>query len=164
MEGALLTRAGFDIEERPSSASRRSVTPTPRVERVRLWSDMFSMCISAGASLRRVAPPSPRRASKLDCCSVARLTRYEENKEYSVEELVGRGSDPIAYILSWRTPASTVLRVAATGLPRLDALPLELWHKCRLLLLQPLCRHPTKHSPIQSLQRHQPSQLEFPEL
>ena len=34
-EGALLTRAGLDIEERPSRASRRSVTPTPRVERAR---------------------------------------------------------------------------------------------------------------------------------
>lgn len=53
-------KAGFDIPLRPSRASRRSVTPSPRVDLARLCIDKFSMCINAGDILSRGETPSPR--------------------------------------------------------------------------------------------------------
>lgn len=53
--------AGLETLPRPS-ASLKSLTPTPPpVDRARLARDMFSICISAGESLRNGA--SPRRMS-----------------------------------------------------------------------------------------------------
>lgn len=46
------TRFGFDILLRPSRASRRSVTPSPRVDRAKLCKEIFSIRISAGEILR----------------------------------------------------------------------------------------------------------------
>jgi len=46
---------------RPSKASRRSVTPSPLVERTRLCRDIFSICMSAGEIFRRGDMPSERR-------------------------------------------------------------------------------------------------------
>lgn len=48
-----LQRLGLDIAARPSRASRRSVTPRPRVPLDRLCIDMFSFFISAGDILSR---------------------------------------------------------------------------------------------------------------
>jgi hypothetical protein len=61
IEGGLVS-AGFDIDMllRPSSASLRSVTPTPLVDLAKLCKEMFSMCIRAGEILRRGEIPSPR--------------------------------------------------------------------------------------------------------
>jgi hypothetical protein len=61
MEGGL-AKAGFDIDMllRPSSASLRSVTPTPLVDLAKLCKETFSMCIRAGEILRRGEMPSPR--------------------------------------------------------------------------------------------------------
>jgi hypothetical protein len=53
-------RLGFDML-RPSRASRRSVTPSPLVERTRLCSEIFSICMSAGEIFRRGDMPSERR-------------------------------------------------------------------------------------------------------
>ena len=57
-----LVSAGFEIDMllRPSNASLRSVTPTPRVDLARLCKEMFSICIRAGEILRRGEIPSPR--------------------------------------------------------------------------------------------------------
>lgn len=58
--------AELDMLLLPSRASLRSVTPTPRVGRVRLWRDMFSICIKAGDIFRSGETPSPRNvASKV---------------------------------------------------------------------------------------------------
>lgn len=61
IEGGLVS-AGLDIDIllRPSSASLRSVTPTPLVDLAKLCKEMFSMCIRAGDILRRGEMPSPR--------------------------------------------------------------------------------------------------------
>ena len=54
-------RLGLDIAARPSRASRRSITPSPRMGRdCRLCIDMLSICISAGEILRRGDRLSPR--------------------------------------------------------------------------------------------------------
>ena len=53
--------AGLDMLLRPSKASLRSVTPNPRVDRVRLCNEAFSMCIRAGDILRSGEIPSPRK-------------------------------------------------------------------------------------------------------
>ena len=47
------TRAGFDMLLRPSSASRRSVTPTPRLNFPRLWRERLSMFIKVGVTRSR---------------------------------------------------------------------------------------------------------------
>lgn len=65
IEPAVSRRFGFDILLRPSSASRRSVTPTPRVERARLARERFSMCMNAGETLTRGESASPPRKSTL---------------------------------------------------------------------------------------------------
>lgn len=44
------TKAGFDMLLRPSSASRRSVTPTPRLNFPRLWRERLSMFIKVGVT------------------------------------------------------------------------------------------------------------------
>jgi hypothetical protein len=54
------TSAGLDMLLRPSSASRKSVTPIPRVGRVKLCSETFSMCIKAGEIFKSGEMPSPR--------------------------------------------------------------------------------------------------------
>jgi hypothetical protein len=51
-----LTRAGLDAPARPSSASRKSVTPTPRTDRVRLCSERFSIAIRAGDNFNNGEP------------------------------------------------------------------------------------------------------------
>lgn len=61
-----LASAVLDMLLRPSRASLRSVTPTLLVDRAKLWSEMFSMCINAGDILRRGDTPSPRTDSMLD--------------------------------------------------------------------------------------------------
>jgi hypothetical protein len=63
--------AGFDMLLRPSRASLRSVTPTPRVERARLCRETLSMCIIAGDILSKGEIPSPRNDSKFDGRSIA---------------------------------------------------------------------------------------------
>jgi hypothetical protein len=69
-------KAGFDMLLLPSKASRRSVTPRPRVERDKLWSDMLFICIRAGEILRSGETPSPPTvASKPD----SRSTRTSVN-------------------------------------------------------------------------------------
>jgi len=61
IEGGLAS-AGFDIDIllRPSSASLRSVTPTPLVDFAKLCKEIFSMCMRAGEILRRGEMLSPR--------------------------------------------------------------------------------------------------------
>lgn len=63
IDGARLERFGFEMLLRPSSASRSSLTPTPRVERARLWRDIFSICMRAGATLMRGDRASRPRVS-----------------------------------------------------------------------------------------------------
>ena len=58
IEGGLV-KAGLDMLLRPSKASRRSVTPSPLVERAKLWSETFSMCMRAGDILSSGEMPSP---------------------------------------------------------------------------------------------------------
>lgn len=73
IEGGLAS-AGFDIDIllRPSSASLRSVTPTPLTDLAKLCKEMFSMCIRAGEILRRGEMPSPRvEFSYIDVFSTA---------------------------------------------------------------------------------------------
>lgn len=53
-----LTRAGLDAPARPSSASRKSVTPTPRTDRVRLCNERFSIAIRAGDNFNNGEPLS----------------------------------------------------------------------------------------------------------
>ena len=52
-DGRGATRAGFDMLLRPSSASRSSVTPTPRLNLPRLWRERLSMFIKVGVTRRR---------------------------------------------------------------------------------------------------------------
>ena len=47
------TRAGFDMLLRPSSAPRRSATPTPRLNFPRLWRERLSMFIKVGVTRSR---------------------------------------------------------------------------------------------------------------
>ena len=61
-------RLGFDML-RPSNASRRSVTPRPLVERTRLCSEIFSICMSAGEIFRRGDMPSRRAESRPEAFS-----------------------------------------------------------------------------------------------
>jgi hypothetical protein len=58
--GARPASAVLDMLLRPESASRRSVTPTPRLAWFREARERFSMCISAGAILTIGFGPSPR--------------------------------------------------------------------------------------------------------
>jgi hypothetical protein len=64
IDAAVSRRFEFDMLFRPSNASRRSVTPTPRVERARLARDKLSICINAVGTLTRGARPSARLMSK----------------------------------------------------------------------------------------------------
>ena len=53
-EGAVSwCNAMLDMPCRPSRASRRSFTPTPLFERLRLWRERFEMCMRPGEILRR---------------------------------------------------------------------------------------------------------------
>jgi len=52
-DGRGVTKAGFDMLLRPSSASRRSDTPTPRLNFPRLWRDRLSMFIRVGVTRSR---------------------------------------------------------------------------------------------------------------
>jgi hypothetical protein len=65
MDGAAIN-AGFDTLLRPSRASLSSVTPTPLVDRAKLWRERFSMCINAGDIFRRGEILSPRNVSKFE--------------------------------------------------------------------------------------------------
>jgi len=60
------TRAGFDMLLRPSSAPRRSATPTPRLNFPRLWRERLSMFIKVGVTRSR---EWFRKASGLACTS-----------------------------------------------------------------------------------------------
>jgi len=62
------TKAGFDMLLRPSSASRRSVTPTPRLNFPRLWRERLSMFIKVGVTRSK---EWFRKASGLACASRA---------------------------------------------------------------------------------------------
>lgn len=70
IEGAL-PRVRFDMLPFPSKASRRSVTPTPRDDRAKLASDMFSICIRAGEIFSSGEIPSPRCRSCPDGSTAA---------------------------------------------------------------------------------------------
>lgn len=73
MEGALLAKFGFETLLRPSRASLKSVTPTPRVERARLCNDILSIFIKVGATLMSGERPSPRKVSYADLPSTASI-------------------------------------------------------------------------------------------
>lgn len=51
IEAGLWFSARVDAPLRPCNASRRSLTPTPRVERARLCNDIFEICIRPGEIL-----------------------------------------------------------------------------------------------------------------
>lgn len=87
-DAAVFVRLGLDRLLRPSNASRRSVTPTPLVDRARLAREMFSICMSAGATRTRGESPSPfRRSELLDCGSIA-MERAEKAERQGRENEV----------------------------------------------------------------------------
>jgi hypothetical protein len=80
-----LARAGLDLPLRPSRASLRSVTPTPRVDLAKLWREMFSPCIKAGDILRRGETPSPLPPPKVEGFSTAESQpERQQNKRADV--------------------------------------------------------------------------------
>lgn len=74
--------ATLDTQPRPSNASRKSFTLTPRFDRVRLWRERFDMCINAGEILRRGLPCSGRGESPFAKSSTA-FSRYKNNETIS---------------------------------------------------------------------------------
>ena len=54
----MLASAVLDMLPRPSNASLKSPTPTPRVVRAILAKDLLSICINAGDILRKGVVPS----------------------------------------------------------------------------------------------------------
>jgi hypothetical protein len=78
-----LTRAGLDAPARPSSASRKSVTPTPRTDRVRLCSERFSIAIRAGDNFNNGEPSIILWLLGLSAARVSdKVTHNEHNLPY----------------------------------------------------------------------------------